>query len=550
MVTEQCVEAEHCIEAVTEHCVAAELCAVVAAQTRMASDLREELDCSVCLNIFSDPVMLSCGHNFCRVCIENVLDTQDGAGVYTCPECRAEFTERPALQRNMKLCNIAEQFSLQSGQTAEAILCVYCVQAPVPAVKTCVQCETSLCDLHLAAHNQSVEHSLTEPTVFMGNKKCPVHNEAFKYYCTRDAVCACVSCCLAGEHKKHDVELLAEASEKKKEELRRIIEKLNLRKLEIEKMDQELTLLQEELEPKAAGITERVTTLFGDIRDQVDALEKRVLGEISRWSEDISHQLSNLMKQQEMEKEELAGKIRRMEELCKMTDPIIVLQGWETHRADDDTETDKVKVPEIQTVNEDLILVNLYSGLTDIMMDLKRSSRVLDLTLDIKMANDYVALSHDLKTASLSDIAVSYPKTAERFVMFAQVLSIESISTGQCYFEVEFSEKGSCGVGAAYPSIARDGKESGPGCNKKSWCLIRYGDGIKVSNIHDHKAKRIGNDSPVQRVGVYVDYDAGRLSFYHLGVQVRHLHTFTTTFTEPLHAMFSIYKEAWIRIRL
>uniref|UniRef100_A0A8C5PJM5 Uncharacterized protein n=1 Tax=Leptobrachium leishanense TaxID=445787 RepID=A0A8C5PJM5_9ANUR len=413
---------------------------------RMASDLREELNCSVCLNIFSDPVMLSCGHNFCRVCIGNVLDTQDGAGVYICPECRAEFTERPALQRNMKLCNIAEQFSLQSGQTAAAILCMYCVQAPVPAVKTCVQCETSLCDLHLAAHNQSLEHSLTEPTMFMENKKCPVHNEILKYYCTQDAVCVCVSCCLAGGHKKHDVELLTEASEKKKEDLRRNIEKLNSRKQQIEKMDQELSLLQEELKPKVAGITLRVTILLGDIRDQVDALEKRVLGEISRQSEDISHQISDLMKQQEMEKEELTGKIRRMEELCKMTDPITVLQGWETHRADDDTETE-VKVPEIQTVNEDLILVNLYSGLTDIMMDLKKSSRVLDLSLDIKTAHVCVALSHDLKNASFSEKMLSYPETAERFVKYAQVLSIESVSTGRHYFEVELSKNGHCGWG-------------------------------------------------------------------------------------------------------
>uniref|UniRef100_A0A8C5M1C1 Tripartite motif-containing protein 16-like n=1 Tax=Leptobrachium leishanense TaxID=445787 RepID=A0A8C5M1C1_9ANUR len=546
MQCEHCAVTEHCVEAVTALC---KQCveAVVAAQTRMASDLREELNCSVCLNIFSDPVMLSCGHNFCRVCIGNVLDTQDGAGVYTCPECRAEFTERPALQRNMKLCNIAEQFSLQSGQTAAAILCVYCVQAPVPAVKTCVQCETSLCDLHLAAHNQIVEHALTEPTVFMGNKKCPVHNEAFKYYCTQNAVCVCVSCCLAGEHKKQDVELLAVASEKKKEELRRIIEKLNSRKRK--KMHQELSLLQEELKPKAAGITKRVTTLLGDIRDQVDALEKRVLGEISRQREDISHQISDLMKQQEMEKEELAGKIRRMEELCKMTDPITVLQGWETHRVDDDTETEG-KDPEIQTVNEDLILVNLYSGLTDIMMDLKKSSCVLDLTLDIKTVNERVALSHDLKTANLSEIMLSYPETAERFVMYEQVFSIESISTGQHYFEVEFSESGCCEVGVTYPSIERDGEESRLGDNKKSWCLVRSHDGIDLSYIHNCEENEILNDSPVQRVGVYVDYDAGRLSFYQLGVQIRHLHTFTTTFTEPLHAMFSIYKEAWIRIRL
>ncbi|CAH2307809.1 tyrosine- phosphatase non-receptor type substrate 1-like [Pelobates cultripes] len=74
-----------------------------------SADLTEELNCSVCLSIYMDPVMLNCGHNFCRVCIRNVLDAQEGDRVYTCPECRAEFEERPVLQRNLKLRGALEQ---------------------------------------------------------------------------------------------------------------------------------------------------------------------------------------------------------------------------------------------------------------------------------------------------------------------------------------------------------------------------------------------------------------------------------------------------------
>uniref|UniRef100_A0A8C5PSF4 RING-type domain-containing protein n=1 Tax=Leptobrachium leishanense TaxID=445787 RepID=A0A8C5PSF4_9ANUR len=68
-----------------------------------------ELTCSFCLNIFTDPVTLPCGHSFCRTCIGNVMDTQ-GIGEYSCPECKEKFRIKPALKRNQSLSNITESF--------------------------------------------------------------------------------------------------------------------------------------------------------------------------------------------------------------------------------------------------------------------------------------------------------------------------------------------------------------------------------------------------------------------------------------------------------
>uniref|UniRef100_A0A8C5QK60 Uncharacterized protein n=1 Tax=Leptobrachium leishanense TaxID=445787 RepID=A0A8C5QK60_9ANUR len=88
----------------------------------------EELNCSVCLNIFSDPVMLSCGHNFCRVCIGNVLDTQGRSGLYTCPECRAEFTERPGAQPICpdRKCSVHKRFLEYYCSEDAVCICVSC----------------------------------------------------------------------------------------------------------------------------------------------------------------------------------------------------------------------------------------------------------------------------------------------------------------------------------------------------------------------------------------------------------------------------------------
>lgn len=51
-------------------------------------DLRKELTCAICLDFFKDPVILKCGHNFCRFCICMHWDENGGDYGYQCPQCR------------------------------------------------------------------------------------------------------------------------------------------------------------------------------------------------------------------------------------------------------------------------------------------------------------------------------------------------------------------------------------------------------------------------------------------------------------------------------
>ncbi|XP_018095709.1 E3 ubiquitin-protein ligase TRIM8, partial [Xenopus laevis] len=292
----------------------------------MASfDLEDELNCPICLSIYTDPVTLPCGHNFCQGCIGSVLDTQEGSGGYSCPECRQEYEERPVLQRNRILGNIAEGFlSAHPEHDGTGIFCTYC-DYNVPSVKSCVQCEVSLCDAHLQKHNKSVEHILIEPTASFSSRKCSTHNKLLEYYCYEDGAPICSSCCLAGEHRGHGVELLIEASEKKKEKLRKVLDKLRPEKKKTERGAQRLQEHRRKVTEKSAGETERVTALFRDIREQLEALEKRLLSDISSQKEKVSLPLTDLMEQLEIKKDELSRKIRHIEELCNMADPLTVL---------------------------------------------------------------------------------------------------------------------------------------------------------------------------------------------------------------------------------
>ncbi|XP_075449619.1 E3 ubiquitin/ISG15 ligase TRIM25-like [Ascaphus truei] len=523
--------------------------------------LREELTCPICLSIYTQPVMLRCGHNFCQGCIGSVWDSQGGSGLYTCPECRVEFQERPALQRNLKLCNIAERFlSTQPEQEEAVIFCTYCVTSSVPAAKTCLHCDASLCDIHLERHSKSEEHVLTEPTTSLKNRKCPVHKEILKCYCTEDAACICVSCWVFGEHRGHQVESLNEASEKKKEKLRHVLEKLTSVREETEKRAQSLQEHRREVQEKAAGVTARVTALIRDIREQLEVLEKRVLSEITRWEEQVSLRVSGLIQQLEIKKERLSRKMLHIEELSNITDPLTVLQGRESDNADfcdaeeggnEEREREDYKVPAVGDLYEVLIPLTLQR-LSDIVTDLKAKSgfcvqEASGILLDVNTAGNYVSVSGDLKTASWSETDQLRPNTPEKFVFNNQVLSSRSFSSGKHYWEVEISEAGCRRVGISYPSIEREGIQSCIGLNKKSWCLHMWGNNHSV--IHDTIETQIYSESPVQRLGIYLDYEAGRLSFYQLCDPIRHLHTITATFTEPLHAAFCVWYNGWVRIR-
>uniref|UniRef100_A0A8C5M6J8 Uncharacterized protein n=1 Tax=Leptobrachium leishanense TaxID=445787 RepID=A0A8C5M6J8_9ANUR len=178
----------------------------VAVSVMASADLRDELTCSICLNIYTDPVTLTCGHSFCRTCIEEALGPNERPGAYRCPECRAEYKGRPALEKNRKLSNIAETYrSSHPEQEDMGIPCTYC-DSPVPADKTCLLCETSLCEKHVKKHSKSAEHVLMEPTASLENRKCPIHKKVLEYYCLKDSTCVCVSCCLIGEHRGHQME--------------------------------------------------------------------------------------------------------------------------------------------------------------------------------------------------------------------------------------------------------------------------------------------------------------------------------------------------------
>ncbi|XP_068102631.1 E3 ubiquitin-protein ligase TRIM39-like [Hyperolius riggenbachi] len=512
-----------------------------------SASLGEELSCSICLSLYTEPVTLTCGHSFCRDCIATVLETQKASGnVYSCPECRKEYPKRPPLRKNRKLSNIVDNFTDMQKEKTE-VRCTFCVDAPVPAVKTCQHCETSMCDKHLAAHNQTVDHVLVEPTSSFISKKCSIHKKLLEFYCSEDSICLCASCCFVGTHKGHQVELLEEASEKKKEGLRHELKKMAPKRGINEERIQSLQDHQRKAQEKAADEKRRVTALFEDIRRQLEVHEMKVLNEITRQEEQISQSVSDCIRHLETQGGELSRKMARIEKMCNMTDPITVLQDPGSDTADQDMEE-----PSVPDLNDFLIFLELKKCINELitLMESKVDSSMpkkTHLLLDAKTAHKLLHLSDDYKTASASATSHCRPHSLKRFTEYPQVLSCESFSSGRHYWEVEVSDDGDWDVGVSYASIERKGKVSGIGDNNKSWSFRRKKD--KLFAYHNYsEISSLNPQSTCRRLGIYLDYEAGRLSFYQLEDTFSHLHTFTATFTEPLHAAFYVSYKGWVEI--
>ncbi|XP_069809846.1 E3 ubiquitin/ISG15 ligase TRIM25-like [Dendropsophus ebraccatus] len=533
-----------------------------------SNDLGDELLCSICLNIYTDPVTLRCGHNFCRDCIDQFLNTQDEYGVYSCPECRGEFQDRPELIRNIALHNVAERLLLtQPDEEITRIFCTYCMDSPVPAVKSCLLCEASLCDNHLKVHSKEAEHILTDPSTSLKNRKCSVHKEVLKYYCTKEAICICVSCSLAGEHQGHRVEILDEASEKKKKKLRNVLQILTSKR---EKSKYQVHGLEEQwrkAQQKAAGEAARVTAVFIDIRRRLDDLEKRKL---------------------EIKKEELSRKMRHIEELCNMTDPLTILQDPDTGDLYDAEKGEGDEDTGGHDIDVDAIIGMIHAGFSDIMTYLPTISATKqkytrtqppsvrslpshtqalhfptikyvklrskssggevmatgkggvhgqapsEISLHENTA-DNIIIADDQKT--WTRIKQNCTETAERFQDHPQVIGRRTFSSGRHYWDVEISGSRWWRVGMCYPIIDKGNGEPIIG-DYKTWSLCKRWKLFvtQYSVIHDSKEIQLSHRISSDRVRIYVDYEAGQLSFYDLCDPSRHLHTFTTTFTEPLHA--------------
>ncbi|XP_030611736.1 NLR family CARD domain-containing protein 3-like isoform X2 [Archocentrus centrarchus] len=164
-----------------------------------------------------------------------------------------------------------------------------------------------------------------------------------------------------------------------------------------------------------------------------------------------------------------------------------------------------------------------------------------NLTIDPNTVHRKLYLP-DNNFVTYDDEEWQYPSHAERFDYWYQLMCMSGL-TGRCYWEVDWS--GQVSIGVTYRGIKRSGSgiDSRIGGNNNSWSLDCSA--ANYAAWHKNSCRIIDSPEPsTHRVGVYLDWSAGTVSFYRVEFDTpTHIHTFHCSFTEPLYPVFRIRSE-------
>ncbi|XP_072567671.1 E3 ubiquitin-protein ligase TRIM16-like [Paramormyrops kingsleyae] len=537
------------------------------AEASVAVD-QTQFSCPICLDLLKDPVTIPCGHSYCMSCIKSYWDH---AGVYSCPQCRQTFIPRPVLGRNTILAEVVETLKktgLQAATPADHyagpgdVECDVCTGRKHKAVKSCLVCLASYCETHLQPHYESPafkKHKLTDVTGRLQDKVCSHHDKPLEVYCRTDQQCICYPC-MMDKHRGHDtVSAAAQREEIQKqmgETQREFQQRIQMREKELQELREAVgsftSSAQSAVEDSERIFTEMIRSIERRrsevtklIRDQEKAAVSQAEGDMERLKQEIDE-----LKRRHSELEQLSHTEDHIHFLQRFQGlPVTPEAGFGPRRSDfgnlrkvvfelkDQLENVcRKKMAEIHhTVTKDTVLLELVPRTRAEFLQYS-----CQLTLDPNTANRELSLSKRNRKVTCG-AEQPYPDHPERFDWWQQVLCRESL-TGRCYWEAEWSGKRAW-IGVTYKGIRRKGAtaECGLGHSDKSWSLIYYADSYSV--WHNKKQTVIPiKPSGSRRVGVYLDWAAGTLSFYRVSSDgLTLLYSFTSSFTEPLCPGFYVY---------
>ncbi|XP_014803790.1 PREDICTED: probable E3 ubiquitin-protein ligase TRIM8 [Calidris pugnax] len=323
------------------------------ARVGAVAGLEEELTCPICLGIYSTPVSLSCGHSFCRGCIQEArVQRRCSQGPFGCPLCGARTDPAAQLQPNVQLRSIVQKFlddqeeeeerkrqrremEEGSGQRDEVVLCDFCLQEPQPAVKTCLTCEASFCQAHLSKHSSKSslkDHVLVEScdAQALAEMRCPQHGKVLECYCKTDLVCICMLCCITSSHKNHEVITLEEAFAQGQSALGKILETVKTEKAALDQIIANLEKQEKEVKTKESLRRTRLESLFEKMRLQLDDRKEEVL-EVFRVNEaqQLSQIQTHIQKHKE-EKDAACRDVQKLEALRNQKDQLLFTKAFAT----------------------------------------------------------------------------------------------------------------------------------------------------------------------------------------------------------------------------
>ncbi|XP_033982805.1 E3 ubiquitin-protein ligase TRIM21-like [Trematomus bernacchii] len=515
--------------------------------------------CSICLDVFTDPVSTPCGHNFCKACISEHWDRNVPS---QCPNCKKVFNIKPDLQVNTFISEIAAQFRQSAQQKASSssseqqvvkpgeVPCDVCTGTRLKALKSCLVCLESYCETHLEPHLTRPglkKHQLIDPVENLEGRMCVKHDKLLELFCKTDQVCVCMLCTVS-DHKTHDVVPLKEGYKGKKAELGKteaeIQQMIQKRRLKIQEMNRSVELSKEGADREIADGVQ----VFTALKESVQRSQAELIDTIKEKQRETEEQAEGFIKELEQEISELKKRSSEVEQLSRSEVQLHLLQSFTSLNAALPTKNwteVRVRPPSCEgSVRRALerAVTQLQETINKQMkklleVELKRVQRYeVEVTLDPDTAYPWLILSDDGKQVKLGDVNKNLPNNPERFDQCTCVLAKQSFSSGRFYCEVQVKGKTKWDLGVTRESINRKGKITlSP--QDGYWTMV-------LRNENEYTARAgpsvgLSLKSQPEKVGVFVDFEEGLVSFYDVDAAAL-IYSFTgCCFKEKLYPYFS-----------
>ncbi|XP_026888033.2 tripartite motif-containing protein 16-like isoform X2 [Electrophorus electricus] len=424
--------------------------------------------------------------------------------------------------------------------------CGPCTGQKQRAVKSCLVCLDSYCPDHFQLHEElhsGKRHKVMNATGFLQDKVCPQHDKLLEVFCCTDQQCICLMCTME-DHRGHNIVSAAVERTEKQCEMGVPKMKSQQRILEREKDLNDLRRAVEAHKRSAQTALDDSEKIFHEMISSIEIRRSEVQDLIQTQEKVAVSRAESFLKQLEEEIAELRRRDQELQQLSLTEDHIHFLQRYVFLAAPPGSSD----LPTI-TVSSVFSFEDLAKSMNDLKKQLEDACKqnmekitykdYCELTLDPNTAYRRLALSEGNKTVMNHDRDLPYPEHPERFD-WPQVLCREMLCSRR-YWEVEWAGVNGVNVAVTYKGIRRKGgrNECWFGCSEQSWRL--YCSPFRYAFRHHSRETYIPKTDNAIRVGVFIDYDAGALSFYSITDKMKLLYKVQTEFSEPLYPGFTVW---------
>uniref|UniRef100_A0AAV2MH36 Uncharacterized protein n=1 Tax=Knipowitschia caucasica TaxID=637954 RepID=A0AAV2MH36_KNICA len=470
----------------------------------------EQFLCSICLEVFTDPVTTPCGHSFCSICINKHWDT---SVLCSCPVCKQDFSPRPQLKVNTFMLEMIsllrnkpqdEDTLLEAQSTAPGEVCdlstapgevcdlstapgevcdlytapgevcdlstapgevcdlstapgeVDCDVCPEPrlrALKSCLLCLMSYCESHLLPHltNPRLKrHQLIHPLPNLEEHICPKHQRPLELFCRDHSHFMCVQCSYTEDTKHHTV-LLKKQGEEQQATLKKQIKD---RRVKVQEIQRSVEQSQRKSDAEIQEGLRVFTALMECVQQSADSFKQSIVEKHQK----VEEEASQLIEQIQTEISELEQRGAEMEQLWTSGDHLSFVQTFTTVKP----------APQLRDWSQKTVRTPSYKGTGAQAVSELRNKLNTEMETFFKAELEKV---QEFAAEVSLDPDNAHPN-----------LGKQKFSSGKFYFEVQVKGKTDWEVGVAKESVDRKDQDSQTSCPEK--------------------------------LGVFVDYDEGLVSFY------------------------------------